>query len=267
MKLNEYQERAVNHLDGPCIVTSCPGSGKTFVLVERILKLIERGVRPQNILCITFTNKAANEMKERICKRLNIKKPNFFIGTFHSLCANILRKMGRLAGYPSNFTILDDKDQIDLIMQVSRQMNFDINKIDAQSISNAMNHFRDQLEEDSWLEERLTNVVFEKIARGYFQRCKTSSLVDFSGLIFDTIKMIEGCEEIRTKLQTGFKYILVDETQDTNGSQYHLVNLLGDKWKNIMLIGDQDQCVVEGEFVKTNNGEKRIEEIKIGDVV
>ena len=87
--LNKQQQKAVEHLDGPALVTSCPGSGKTFTLVERIVRLIEKGVRPQNILCITFTNKAASEMKERICKRLGVSSPGFFIGTFHSLCANI----------------------------------------------------------------------------------------------------------------------------------------------------------------------------------
>ena len=170
LKLNEFQERAVEHLDGPCVVTSCPGSGKTFVLVERILRLIEKGVRPQNILCITFTNKAAEEMKARICKRLNIKKPNFFIGTFHALCSNILRKMGKVGGYPSNFTILDDKDQIDLIMQVSRQLEYEITKGDARNILYAVNHYRDQLEDESWLEERLHNVVFENVARTYLKK-------------------------------------------------------------------------------------------------
>ena len=128
MNLNEHQYKAVEHLDGPCLVTSCPGSGKTFTLVERIVRLIEKGVRPQNILCITFTNKAADEMRERISKRLGVQHPGFFIGTFHSLCANILRKLGPLNGYPSNFTIIDDKEQMDVVLQIVRKMDMEIEK-------------------------------------------------------------------------------------------------------------------------------------------
>lgn len=266
--LNEQQKKAVEHLDGPCLVTSCPGSGKTFTLVERIVRLIEKGVRPQNILCITFTNKAAAEMKERICKRLGVAKPGFFIGTFHSLCANILRKLGPLNGLPSNFTIIDDKEQFEVCKQIARKMGIEIeNKNDIYKILNLLNHYRDQLEDFSYVEERLTHDYEVKIARTFLQKCKDSRLVDFSGLIYDSIKLIEECEEVREKLQNGFKYILVDETQDTNGSQYHLVNLLGAKWNNVMLIGDLDQCVIEGEKILTRDGYRKVEDVKIGDIV
>ncbi len=244
LSLNEHQQKAVEHLDGPCLVTSCPGSGKTFTLVERIVRLIEKGVRPQNILCITFTNKAAAEMKERICKRLGVQTPGFFIGTFHSLCANILRKLGPTHGLPANFTIIDDKEQFEVMKQIARKMGIEIeNKNEIYNMLSLVNHQRDQLEDFSYIEERLTHDYEVEIVRTFLSKCKEHRLVDFSGLIYDSIKLIEECEEVRNKLQNGFKYILVDEVQDTNGSQYHLVNLLGDKWKNIMLIGDMDQSI------------------------
>jgi DNA helicase-2/ATP-dependent DNA helicase PcrA len=243
MKLNEHQEKAADHFDGPCLVTSCPGSGKTFTLVERIVRLIDKGVRPQNILCITFTNKAAAEMKERICKRLGVKTPGFFIGTFHSLCANVLRKMGHLGGYPSDFTIIDDKEQFNVVMQIARKMGREVDKPEVYNILKFLNHYRDQQGDFSYVEDRLVHDYQIDIARRYLEKCKESHLVDFSALIYDAIQLIEDCDEIRDKLQNGFKYILVDETQDTNNSQYHLVNLLGAKWNNIMLIGDLDQSI------------------------
>ena len=261
MILNEQQKKAVKHMDGPCLVTSCPGSGKTFVLVERIVNLIQNGVNPKNILCITFTNKAASEMKERICKRLKLKSPGFFIGTFHSLCANILRKFGPIHGFPSNFTIIDDKEQFEVMHQIIRKMEIEIeNKNDIYNILNLINHQRDQLEDFSYVEERLTHDYEIEIANTFLKKCKQNNMVDFSGLIYDSINLIEECEEVRDKLQNGFKYILVDETQHTNGSQYYLVNLLGAKRNNIMLIGDQNQSIYAFRGAKYQNLQNFINE-------
>lgn len=245
MNLNEKQIEAIQHMDGPCVVTSCPGSGKTLTLVERITYLIEQGVRPQNILCITFTNKAAKEMKERICKRLNIKKVNFFIGTFHSLCANILRKFAVNFGINESFTILDENDQLSLINKIARKKGYEIEKGDTSKISYILNTYRDQLHYEGYLDDELKNRVFINIAYEYLDICKKNGVIDFSGLIYDTIKYLEEEKNrnVREMLQNGFKYILVDETQDTNGGQYHLINLLGNRWKNIMIIGDPNQSI------------------------
>ena len=262
MNLNEFQKEAVEHVDGPCLVTSCPGSGKTFTLVERIVNLISRGVPSRNILCITFTNKAANEMRERICRRLGKEKPGFFIGTFHSLCANLIRRIGPGRGYSSRFTILDERDQADMVMQVARHMEHEIKQGDARRIAHALNFQRDQMEDFDWVEETLRTPCMVDIAEEYIKRCRNNNLLDFSGLIYETIRIIEEHEDVREKVQETFKYILVDESQDTNKSQFYLVNLLGAKWKNIMLIGDIDQCIIEGEKVLTNDGWKKIEDIK-----
>ncbi len=241
--LNRYQKEAVTHRDGPCLVTSCPGSGKTFTLVERIVNLVHSGVRQKNILCLTFTNKAANEMKERVCERLGVDKLDFFVGTFHSLCAKMIRKLGPNHGYKVNFTIMDDKDQIDLIMQIARKLEIKIEKGDAWKIVGRVNFYRDQMEDFEWVEDALKSEPLIEIAKKYLEYCKANSLLDFSGLIYENIKMIEADEDMKRKIQNTFKYIMVDETQDTNKSQFYLVNLIGAKWKNIMLIGDIDQSI------------------------
>jgi DNA helicase II / ATP-dependent DNA helicase PcrA len=243
LKLNKYQTEAVNHIDGPCLVTSCPGSGKTFVLVERLVNLIQSGARQKNILCLTFTNKAANEMQERIKKRLNLEKLDFYCGTFHSLCAKMIKKLGKVKGYNSNFTILDERDQIELILQISRKAGYDIKKGDARKIQGAVNFYRDQMEEFSWVEDHLRTPPFIDIAKKYIEKCQNDNLIDFSGLIYETIQIIESSEKLKNAVQNTFKYIMVDETQDTNKSQFYLVNLLAGKWKNIMLIGDTDQSI------------------------
>ena len=267
LNLNKYQKEAANHLDGPCLVTSCPGSGKTFTLVERIVCLINSGVKPKNILCLTFTNKAANEMKQRVCKRLGVEKVDFFIGTFHSLCAKMIRKIGPARGHKVNFSIIDDKDQIDLIMQISRKLEIEISKPEAFRIINRLNFYRDGMEEFDWVENELNLPSHIEIAKTYLEHCKKNNLFDFSALIYESIKIIESDEDLKRKIQNTFKYIMVDETQDTNKSQFHLVNLLGSKWRNIMLIGDIDQCVVEGSLISTPGGEKKVEELKVGDKV
>ncbi|KKM06850.1 hypothetical protein LCGC14_1739880 [marine sediment metagenome] len=243
MKLNKCQTEAVQHLNGTCLVTSSPGSGKTRVLVERTINLIKQDINPINILCLTFTNKAANEMKERVRKRLGLKKVDFFIGTFHSLCASLLRKIGNYSGYSSNFTILDERDQMDLIFQVARLNEFDIDRGSAYRVSYAVNYYREQLEDFSWVEDKLGNPTLIDVARGYLTSCRENNLIDFSGLIYEAIKIIEKNKDVRDKLQNTFKYILVDEAQDTNQSQFHLINLLGGKWKNIMLVSDTDQSI------------------------
>lgn len=243
MQLNKYQKEAVTHIDGPCLVTSCPGSGKTRVITERTAYLIKQGVKSKNIFCLTFTNKAANEMKERICKKLNIKKIDFFIGTFHSLCARMIRKLGPGRGYKKNFTILDDKDQIDLIMQVARKLEYEIEKGEAYKIASRVNFYRDQMEDFEWVEDSLKAEPLIEIAQGYLDYCRENSFLDFSGLIYENIRLIEEDEDIKRKIQNVFKYMMVDESQDTNKAQFYLVNLLGAGWKNIMLVGDIDQSV------------------------
>ncbi len=239
----------------------------TLTLVERIVFLIQSGVKQKNILCLTFTNKAANEMKERVCSRLKTDSLDFFVGTFHALCSRLLRKLGHESGLKSNFSILDERDQIDLVMKVARNIEHEISWDDARNISHCLNYYRDQMEEFSWVEHELVNDIKIDIAKEYLAKCKKDSLIDFSGLIYETIKMIENNEKIKRKVQNTFKYIMVDETQDTNKSQFYLINILGGKYHNIMLIGDVDQCVIEGTKILTPDGEIDVQTIKESDYI
>lgn len=233
----------------------------TRVLVERVINLIKNGIKQKNILCITFTNKAGNEMKERICKSLNVKELDFYVGTFHSLCAKLLRKFEVEAGY-EGFTILDDRDQVDLILQIARQKELELDKQDAWQIANCVNTYRDQLDEFQWVRDKLTNDTLSDIAEEYLLRCKETKQLDFSGLIYEAIQFLEKNDDIRGKLQNLFKYILVDETQDTNRSQFHLVKILGDKWKNIMIIGDLDQSVYRWRGARYENIQEFVSQYK-----
>ena len=253
MNLNEFQIEAVEHFEGPCLVTAVPGCGKTRVLVERTIRLIEKGVDPNKILCITFTNKAGKEMKERITNRLGVK-PNFFVGTFHSFCSSLLRKIAKHVNYPTDFTIVDDKDQIDLIKQIARRNEFDIKLSDAYFIAKAVNEFRDKLEDEGYIDEVLKNDYnLVKVAYDYLDRIKDNHEVDFAGLIYDVIKLLEANDTVRMKIQDHFKFIQIDEVQDTNYSQFHLTNLLGARWNNIMAIGDSDQSIYRWRGARYQN--------------
>ena len=245
MELNSEQLEAVGHLNGPCLVVANPGSGKTKIIVERIANLIiNKNVSQKSIICLTFTNRASLEAKERICKSLGTNKPGFFIGTFHSLCARLIRKIGPGRGYSSNFTILDENDQKDMVLMVARQMGYEnIGEKDARKIGYALNHYRDQMEDFSWVENNLNNEPMIKIAQFYLTRCRNNNILDFSGLIFECIKIIEKDKEIRDRIQRAFKYLIIDETQDTGLSQMYLIELLGGFWKNIMLVGDINQSI------------------------
>ena len=260
MELNRYQKEAVTHIDGPCLVTSCPGSGKTRVITERTSYLIQKGVRQKNMLCLTFTNKAANELKERVCKKLSLEKLDFFVGTFHSLCARMIRKIGPGRGYSSNFSILDDKDQIDLIMQVARRLEHDIEKGDAYKIADRVNFYRDQMEEFEWVEDSLKIESLIEVARTYIDYCRNNNYLDFSGLIYEAIRLIESDEDLTRKIQNTFKYMMVDETQDTNKAQFYLINLLGGKWRNIMLVADTDQSIYGWRGARYQNIQQFIED-------
>lgn len=245
INLNEQQELAADHLSGPCLVTSVPGSGKTRVLVERTIRLIQKGVTPKNILCITFTNKAANEMKKRIYERVGSKDIGMFVGTFHALCANIVRAYGSRIGYGKHVTIMDTEDQKAMIRKIVRMMGISKEQLamDIENIIYNINMSRENVESRQEMLDRFDNPNVVKIVEEYFDKIKKSNLIDFSGLLYETINIIQNNQDIRDKLQNLFKYIQVDEVQDTNNAQYTIINLLSEKNKNIMLIGDISQSI------------------------
>lgn len=266
MQLNEQQKKVVEFMDGPCLVTAVPGSGKTASLVQRVIRLIERGVPEKNIVCLTFTNKAANEMKQRIAKALG-KKPRCYIGTFHALCVLILRKYSHLLGYEGKFTIIDSSEQVDFIMQVARQGNVIIDKSQAYKIAKAVNTYRENMERFVFIEEFLQDEDMTWVGEEYLKKLKSKNLFDFTSLLSETARLFSEHEQVKDKIQEQFKYLQIDECQDTNIIQFHLLNLFTKKYNNIMLIGDQNQCVTGDTVVETLNGKKKIEDIQVGDEV
>ena len=245
MELNKQQLKAVNHVDGPCLITACPGSGKTTVIVERVANLINKEkISPSNLLCITFTNKASQEMLNRISKKIGTSNLKFFIGTFHSLCSNILRRYGDRLGYTPRFSIIDEKGQEDMIVKIARSLGKTKKEIDVYRIKHALNNWRENLEKDINLSTRLDDdpLHFE-IAKLYLSTLKEQNIIDFSGLLYEAVQLLEKDKELLGRFQNKFKYIMVDEVQDTNYSQFYLVNLLGGKYKNIAIVGDLSQSI------------------------
>lgn len=268
INLNPYQEEAASHKDGPCLVTSVPGSGKTAMLVERTARLINSGVVPKSIVCMTFTNKAADEMKERISKRLGLKRPGLWVGTFHSLCALLLRKFGINIGLSERFTILDSNDQKDLMLKCSRQLGFDLEKNEILNIVRAVNNYRENMQTHEHMEVSLNNREdFIRLADDYIDRLRRSDCVDFSGLLSESIRLLKESKPTLDKIQDAFKYLQVDEFQDTNKAQFELLNLFSGKWNNILGVGDLSQCVIKGTSICTPNGNKNVEDLQVGDYV
>jgi len=254
MELNSEQLEAADWMEGACLVSANPGSGKTRVITERVVRLIEKGVSPKSVLCITFTRKAAGEMKKRICDALGSQDPGFFIGTFHSFCVRLIRRIGPGRGYSSNFNILDTKSQIDFTLQIARSMEIEINEKDARTISNCLNWYRDQMEDFSYVENNLKNLPMINIAREYIRRTRELNMLDFSSLISEAIRIIEEDKGgIKEKVQRFFKYICVDEFHDSNENQAYLVNLLGGFWNNVMIVSDRNQSIYKFRGARYQN--------------
>lgn len=243
VQLNKQQEEAASHVDGPCLVVACPGSGKTRLLVERTARLIELGNSPNQIVSVTFTNKAADEMRNRICERLQVEKLPNFVGTFHSLCALMLRRFGEYIGYNRQFSIADSDDQIDLLRQIARQNGQKIEKSKAYEIARAVNNHRENMTTRIDFEESLEEDFEILIADIYLERLKEMNSLDFSGLLSETIRLLDQEKQLRDKISNSMKYVQVDEVQDTNFAQFYLLNILSEKWNNILCVGDLSQSV------------------------
>lgn len=261
ISLNPEQLEAVEHVMGPCFVCACPGSGKTRVIVERVIRLIEKGYSPRSILCITFTNKAANEMKERVCKQLGeAQGQEVYISTFHALCATIIRKYGAYIGYGLNTTILDDEDQEGLMAQCARQAGHEWNAQQIKSLIWKANELRENLISEDDFPSHFKHEAEGEVCREYVLRMRKNNQIDFSGLLSETIRLLEKDASVLCKLQTRFDFIQVDETQDTNFAQFRIVQLIG-AHNNVFIVGDPDQCQPSGTLVETVNGNIPIEDI------
>ena len=246
--LNDKQYEAVVNTEGPCLVIAGAGSGKTKVLTHKIAYLIkEKGVKPWEILAITFTNKAANEMKERISNLVGDEAADIWMGTFHSICVRILRRFIDRIGFDTSFIIFDTTDQKTLVKNCLKDLNIDDKLFNERSvlseISNAKN---EMLEPDEYLARANGDFRKEKIATVYElyqKRLKENNAIDFDDIINYTIKILQDNEDIREYYSSKFRYVLVDEYQDTNKSQFTLVTILASKYKNITVVGDNDQGI------------------------
>jgi len=258
IKLTPAQQEAVEHFSGPMLVLAGPGSGKTRVVTQRIARLIEKGVRPWNILAITFTNKAASEMSERL-KELSESR-NLWVSTFHRFCANVLRQRADVVGLQQNFTILDTADQKQAIKHVLSELDFDAahyppKKILA-CISNAKNdlctaeNFVRQFEES--VADHFTAIV-AKVYPAYQKFLLESNAVDFDDLLLHTVHLFEQHEEIRASYDDRYQYVLVDEYQDTNEAQYRIVRALAQNSRNLSVTGDPDQSIYGWRGAKIAN--------------
>ena len=246
--LNDKQYEAVINTEGPCLVIAGAGSGKTKVLTHKIAYLIkEKDVKPWNILAITFTNKAANEMKERIVNLVGDVAADIWMGTFHSICVRILRRFIDRIGFDSSFIIFDTSDQKTLVKNCLKDLGIDDKLFNDRSvlseISNAKN---EMLTPESYSARANGDFRKEKISTVYElyqKRLKENNAIDFDDIINYTIEILQDNEDIREYYCDKFKYILVDEYQDTNKAQFMLVKILADKYKNITVVGDNDQGI------------------------
>lgn len=248
--LNREQKMAVLQTEGPTIILAGAGSGKTRVLTHKVMYLIsEKNIDPFNILMVTFTNKAASEMKERV-KRfifdLNLKLEIPMIATFHSFCAKILRIEGKYIGLASQFTIYDTQDQIDAIKEAMERLNISIKDCKPSSVLASISQAKNELISESEYSKYARGNFQEKVSRIYliYQKILTENhALDFDDLLSKTVYLFENNPEILTKYQNRFKYILIDEYQDTNRAQYILTKKLAKKWNNICVVGDFSQSI------------------------
>lgn len=252
-ELNDDQKKAVLHKNGPLIVIAGAGSGKTRVLTYRIVHLINEGVDPFNILALTFTNKAAKEMKKRISQSVgdSIAK-NIWMGTFHSVFARILRSEASFIGYPTSFTIYDTQDSERLVSNIIKELKLNKDNYKAKQIRNRISSLKNnfispekyysvpELVEQDKISKR---EEFVTIYKRYNDRCFKASAMDFDDLLLKTNELLNKFPEILSKYQDKFRYIMVDEYQDTNYSQYLIIKSLSDRYENLCVVGDDSQSI------------------------
>ncbi len=252
-ELNEPQKQAVLHKEGPMIIIAGAGSGKTRVLTYRIAHLMQQGVDAFNILSLTFTNKAAREMKARIGKVVGSSEAkNLWMGTFHSVFARILRSEGHHLGFPSNFTIYDTQDSVRLISSIIKEKQLDKEKYKPKRVLGRISQFKNSLitvkayynnPDLKEADKMASRPKMGEIYHQYVERCFKAGAMDFDDLLLRTNELLTRFPEVLAKYQDRFRYILVDEYQDTNHSQYLIVRALADRFQNICVVGDDSQSI------------------------
>lgn len=246
--MNNMQQQAVFTTEGPLLILAGAGSGKTTVLVNRIAYILQSGLcNPWNILAITFTNKAAGELKDRICAAVPDGGADIWAATFHSTCARILRRYGDRIGYSSHFTVYGTDDQKRLIKDISKQLGIDDKRTPAKAVISEISKAKDKMQSPQDMLKQAEfdsrKVEIAKIYEIYQARLKTSDAMDFDDLLCNAVELFEQCPDILEFYQRQFKYIMVDEYQDTNKVQYKFVSMLAQKHGNICVVGDDDQSI------------------------
>lgn len=245
--LNDRQCEAVKHTEGPLLITAGAGSGKTKVLTCRIAHLLELGVAPYRILAITFTNKAAKEMKERVTNLVGAQADSIWLSTFHSFCAKMLRfEVDGFHGYTRNFTIYDSSDQLVLVKDCLKKLNLDDKQFTPRSVLGTISSAKNVLMDAKAFAAKASDFYEQKVADVYAmyqEKLRENNAVDFDDLLFLAVRLLQENEEVREKYQSRFQYILVDEYQDTNHAQYALTKILAARWRNICVVGDADQSI------------------------
>ena len=246
--MNNMQQQAVFTTEGPLLILAGAGSGKTTVLVNRIAYILQSGLcNPWNILAITFTNKAAGELKDRICAAVPEGGADIWAATFHSTCARILRRYGDRIGYSSHFTVYGTDDQKRLIKDISKQLGIDDKRTPAKAVISEISKAKDKMQSPQDMLKQAEfdsrKVEIAKIYEIYQSRLKTSDAMDFDDLLCNAVELFEQCPDILEFYQRQFKYIMVDEYQDTNKVQYKFVSMLAQKHGNICVVGDDDQSI------------------------
>ena len=246
--LNPQQQEAVYHTEGPLLILAGAGSGKTRVLTHRIAYLIdEKGVNPWNILAITFTNKAASEMRERVDKIVGFGSESIWVSTFHSTCVRILRRHIDRLGFDNRFAIYDTEDQKTLMKEICRKLNIDTKIYKERSLLAQISHAKDELITPDEMELNAGSDFNKKkvaaVYREYQASLRKNNALDFDDLIVKTVELFQNCGDVLENYQERFKYIMVDEYQDTNTAQFKFVSLLASKYENLCVVGDDDQSI------------------------
>ena len=244
--LNDNQKEAVLHINGPLLVLAGAGSGKTKVLTTRIAYLIQEGISPLNILAITFTNKAAMEMKGRIYKLIGYTARDMQISTFHSFGLRIVKENYEYLGYSKNFVVIDSDDSLTVVKKILKDKNIDPNKFNPRAIRSKISTLKNELKTPD-IYKREVSDVFEEVVFDVYLKYQSilqeNNSLDFDDLLILPIKLFKEKPDILEYYQEKFKYILIDEYQDTNEAQYKLTKLLAKKYQNICAVGDVDQAI------------------------
>lgn len=246
--LNQEQLNAVYHTEGPLLILAGAGSGKTRAITHRIAYLIEEvGVNPYNIMAITFTNKAAKEMRQRVDDLVSYGADDVWVATFHSTCVRILRRHIELLGYDRSFTIYDTDDQKSLLKECYKYLQIDPKNFPERAtlgeISNAKNEFKTPEEYATENQDNFRKVKIGQLYTEYQKRLKANNALDFDDLLFKTVELFQFHPNILEQYQERFRYIMVDEYQDTNKIQFLFVSMLARKYRNLCVVGDDDQSI------------------------